>query len=185
MDDKVIINLFLKRKESAIKQTDKKYGNYLHKVAFNILGLREDAEECVNDTYMAAWNQIPPQIPKKLLAYLGRITRNISLDRFKFLTAKKRNSNMAVLFSELEDCIPSNNYVEGDVEYSELIKVINMFLEECNQEMRNIFVRRYWYCEAISDIALRYKVSESKVKSMLFRSRKRLKIYLDEEGFAV
>lgn len=186
MTDESIITQFWERTEDAIKNTSEKYGRYLMKIAINILGIYEDAEECVSDTYCKAWNQIPPDRPQKLLPYLGRITRCLALNRYDFLKAQKRNSNLTLQLSELEECISnSDNTIERQCENRELSNAISSFLKSLSAEKRNIFIRRYWFSDSISSIAERFGLSESKVKSILFRVRKQLKKHLESEGYQI
>lgn len=183
MTDMEIIELFWHRSEDAIQCTSEKYGGYLAKIAINILNRYEDAEECVNDTYLAAWEQIPPERPQKLLPYLGRITRCFALNRHDYLTAKKRSSNLNVQLSELEECLGSKEFSEDCFEAGKLEEAISEFLRSEKADSRNVFIRRYWFSDSVGDIADRFKMSESKVKSTLFRTRKRLKNYLSREGY--
>ena len=185
MTDETIIDLFWKRSEDAIKNTAQKYGNYLMKVAMNILNCYEESDECVNDTYYAAWEQIPPDRPQKLLPYLGRITRCRALNRYDYLKAKKRNSDFVLQLSELEECLTDSGSAESQFEAGELAAAISAFLRMQSTEVRNIFVRRYWFSDSVSEIAKRFCISESKVKSVLFRTRDRLKKYLESEGYHV
>lgn len=182
MDDERIIDLYWERSESAIQETDFKYGRFCKSVAVNILKDQEDAVECINDTYLAAWNSMPPQRPSKLKAFLGRIARNIAFDRYDYNAAKKRNREMNLILSELEDCLASPFSVEEEAQAGETAELISMFLKNLEQESRIVFIRRYWYSESILDIARRFHMSESKVKSMLFRVRNKLKDYLVKEG---
>ena len=185
MTDETIIDLFWKRSEEAIKNTAQKYGNYLMKVAMNILNCYEEADECVNDTYYAAWEQIPPDRPQKLLPYLGRIARCRALNRYDYLKAKKRNSDFVLQLSELEECLSDTGSAESQFEAGELAAAISAFLRTQSAEVSNIFVRRYWFSDSVSEIAKRFCISESKVKSVLFRTRNRLKKYLESEGYHV
>ncbi|MBQ8837329.1 MAG: sigma-70 family RNA polymerase sigma factor [Clostridia bacterium] len=185
MTDESIVALFFERSESAINNTAEKYGRYLMKIAANILHLREDAEECVNDTYYTAWNQIPPDRPSKLLPYLGRITRCLALNRHDYLTAQKRNADFTQQLAELEDCLSSPDTPESKYENGELGAVISEFLRTVDSEKRNIFIRRYWFSDSIADIAKQFELSESKVKSILFRVRKLLAKYLESEGYRI
>jgi RNA polymerase sigma-70 factor (ECF subfamily) len=178
MEDKEIIDLFWERSENAITAMSQKFGHYCKVIALNVLDNRSDAEEIVNDAYLAAWNAIPPSRPDKLSAFLGRITRNIALDRYDYNKAGKRNGEFDVLLSELGDCIPA--HIESET--GETARVISAFLHGINANSRNIFVRRYWYSDSISEVSKRFDMSESKVKSMLFRTRKKLKIQLEKEG---
>lgn len=185
MTDESIVAQFLERSENAIKDTAEKYGRYLMKIAGNILCLPEDAEECVNDTYFTAWKQIPPDRPQKLLPYLGRITRCLALNRHDYLTAQKRSVEFEVQLTELEDCLNAPNTVESQYEQGELTAAISDFLRTLNPEKRNIFIRRYWFSDSIIEIAERFSLSESKVKSILFRIRKQLKKHLESEGYCI
>lgn len=186
MKDNEIIDLYWERKEEAVSATADKYGNYCHSISYNILHSDEDAEECVNDTYLGTWKSIPPQRPDRLSTYLGKITRNLSLNRFKQYTAEKRGLGQTELvLSELEDCIPSETSVEQVVEEMVLVKSINQFLYAQPWQKRNIFVRRYWYLYPIREIAEAYGMSDSKVSSLLFRMRNELKIHLEKDGIVL
>lgn len=184
MEDLKIIELFFERKEYAIAETERKYGRYLSKIAYNILFDKEDSEECVNDTYMKAWNAIPPQRPKILSTFLGKITRRLAIDIFRKKNAEKRGkSEFASSLSELDECIPDNFSAEKEFEYNLLSENINSFLASLSKENRDIFVCRYFYSDSIKEIASFFGTSESKIKSSLFRSRKILKEQLLKEGF--
>lgn len=185
MTDQRIIDLFWQRSEDAIKNTSEKYGTYLTKIAVNILCYYEEAEECVNDTYLSAWKQIPPDRPQKLLPYLGRITRCLALNRYDYLKAQKRNADFSIQLDELEECLSRPETTESRYENGELSSAISAFLRTLDSEKRNIFIRRYWFSDNITDIAERFKISESKVKSILFRVRKQLKKYLEREGYGI
>lgn len=183
MDDSEIIELYWQRNETAISHTAMKYGIYCKNISMNILASNEDSDECVNDTYLHTWNAIPPNRPSVFRTWLGRITRNLSLDRYKLMTAKKRGGeNMELLLSELEACIPCTSNVEKRIEDGEVAKIINSFLMNISKDNRLIFVRRYFYGDSVLQIAQRYKLSESKIKSSLFRTRNALKNHLDKEG---
>ena len=183
MDDAMIIDLYFDRNEQAVDETARKYGNYCFTISKNILKNEGDAEECVNDTYLKAWNNIPPTKPLKLGTFLGRITRNLSLDRYKFNRTKKREgSEFELLLTELEDCISSDLTVEAEFDSNFVVQIINEWLLSQITENRKLFVRRYWHAESIKDLGNNYQMSESKVKSILFRMRKNLKIHLGEEG---
>lgn len=183
MKDHEIIDLYWKRLENAISATAEKYGKYCHSISYNILHSREDAEECVNDTWLGAWKSMPPQRPECLSAYLGKITRNLSLNRFKQYNAQKRGLGQTELvLSELEDCIPARTDVEQAVEEMILVKSINQFLWEQPEQKRNLFIRRYWYLSPIREIAENYGMSESKVSSLLFRMRNKLREHLEKDG---
>lgn len=185
MDDDKIIDLYWERSEKAISETSKKYSRYLRAIASNILSNHLDAEECENDTYIAAWNAMPSARPNRLLAFLGRITRNIALDRYDYNTAKKRNNEFDILLSELEDFVSTSTDVETQFENGELSKIISSFLRTINSEYRIISIRRYWYTDSIKSISLQLGMSESKVKSILFRTRNNLKTYLEKEGIVL
>lgn len=182
MKDREIIELYWARQESAISATAEKYGGYCHVIALNILNNYPDAEECVNDTFLGAWNSIPPQRPENLSVYLGKITRNLALNRYKRNSAVKRGSGqLEIALSELENCIPDQTCVDKTVEEKLLAAAINRFLHTQSKIKRNIFVRRYWYLYSIKEIADAYEMSESKVKSVLFRMRYELKEHLVKE----
>lgn len=186
MEDSEIIELFFTRSESAISETVKKYGKYCSKIAMNILSSSEDAEECISDAYLSAWNNIPPVRPTLFSAFLGRIVRNLSINKYKANHTKKRGGHETnLVLSELEECIPSGSNVESEQEAKVIAKTIDSFLRTIDDESRIIFVRRYWYADSIADISSCYHMSESKVKSMLFRIRNKLRTYLEKEGIAL
>lgn len=183
MEDNKIIDLYFARSESAISQTAAKYGGYCYCIADGILSDREDAEECVNDTYLAAWNAMPPRRPNILSAFLGKITRNISLDRWKRRSAQKRGGGETALsLEELEECLADHRTPEKAVERREVLQAVNHFLEKLPETQRNIFVCRYWYLDSIEAISSRFGYSQSKVTTMLHRLRKKLAAQLEEEG---
>lgn len=183
MEDSMIINLYWERSESAIVETSIKYGKYCKCIACNILDSNEDAEECVNDTYLHAWDSIPPHRPIYLTAYLGKITRNLALNKYKLAnTVKRGGGTVTLLLNELEDCIPARKSVEEEYEAGILAKSISDFLRSIDAQNRAIFIRRYWYSDSISMISERYQMSVSKIKAKLFRCRIKLKKYLEEEG---
>ena len=186
MDDQQIIELYWNRSDEAIAQTQKKYGRLCYKVAFNILGSHQDSEECVNDTYLKAWNAIPPRRPQKLSAFLCRITRNQALKRYESNTAEKRGgSEVPLALEELAGCIPDPGSATALTEQRELIRQLNGFLAELPIETRGIFLQRYWGLESVRDIALAMGISESKVKVTLHRTRKKLKRHLEQEGIVL
>lgn len=186
MEDYQIIALFGERSEKAITAVTEKYGSYCRYIANNILHNKEDVEECINDTYLCAWNSIPPNKPERLAVYLGKITRNLSLNRVKYYSAKRRVLGQTELvLSELEGCIPAANNVEQELDERFLVKAIEDFLYGQSVEKRNIFIRRYWYMASIKEIADAYGMSESKTTSLLFRMRKELKVYLEKEGISL
>lgn len=183
MDDNQIIDLYWKRSEQAIQETDTKYGGYCFQIAYNILANREDSEESVSDTYMAAWRAIPPRRPAILAVFLGKITRHLSIDRWRERNAYKRGGGEMVLaLEELEDCIASPQTVEGVLERKALALTLNRFLDSLPETERSIFLCRYWYLDPIDPIAERFGFSRSKVTSMLHRTRQKLRSQLQEEG---
>lgn len=182
MEDQGIIYLYLQRSQQALLETKNKYGAYCKTIAKNILSNDSDIEECENDTYLAAWNAIPPHMPRKLSVFLGRIARNIALDKYSYNTAKKRNREFEVILTELEGCLASPNTVETEYEAGEIANLINQFLYTIDEQARNLFIRRYWYSDSLEDLSLRFHMSSSKVKSILFRTRNKLRVYLDQEG---
>jgi RNA polymerase sigma-70 factor (ECF subfamily) len=183
MDDNAIINLYNCRDESAIAETASKYGSYCTKIAMNVLRNRQDADECVNDTWLKAWNAIPPQVPAVLSCFLGRITRNLALNVYNAGVAKKRGGeDIPLIFEELEDCVRSRHSTEEEFDARETKKHIDEFLKTLKDEPQTLFIRRYWHAESIAEICKRFDMSESKVKSMLARTRQKLKVYLEERG---
>ena len=183
MDDKSIIDLYFARKESAIKETDAKYGRYLNAVAFRILFSESDAEECVSDTYLKAWQTIPPERPSFFKAFLAKITRSRALDRVDYYNAAKRDDGGSVSFEELEEAIPSRI---GDASDSLAIKeAMNGFLASLPKRIRIVFLRRYFYFYSVREIALSMRLSEGYVKAILFRARGELKLYLEKEGIVL
>lgn len=186
MEDSKIIDLYWARKEQALAETDTKYGSYCRTIARNILRNFEDTEECVSDTWLHAWNSMPPQRPGILSAFLGRITRNLSFDRCKYQQAAKRGGGaLPLALDELGECIPSAQRVEYALEQKELAAAIDRFLRTLPEKDCNLFLRRYWYVDSISVIADRYGMKENTVKSILFRTREKLRKFLGEEGIAV
>lgn len=186
MDDSIIVDLYFARSEEAIAETDKKYGKYCNYIAYNILRNSEDAEECVNDTYMRAWNAIPPQRPAQLSTYLGKITRNLALNRHKGRSAKKRGEGqVALALSELEECVGGSSKVETLADEMAVVEVINGFLAEQPKLNRVIFVKRYWYLCSVKDIAEELSMNPNRITSMLFRMRKELKKSLEREEIAL
>lgn len=184
MDDSSIIELYFGRDEQAIRETAAKYGGLCFRVANNILGCREDAEESVNDAYLAVWNAIPPAKPDSLRAFVCKVVRNRALKRLEYNTAKKRLSGTLIPFAELEEMLTDGSH-PPDVSAEELGKLIGIFLKTQSADARCVFVRRYWYFDKVSDIAKRYSFGESKVKTLLSRTRSRLKKFLIEEGYDI
>ena len=183
MEDQGIIALFFKRSEQAIEETDKKYGGYCYSIAYNILSNREDSEESVSDTYLAAWNTIPPRRPNFLNAFLAKMTRHISIDRWRKLSAQKRGGGEIILaLDELEECVDTHN-VETELAKKELTRVLNTFLSSLPETERNVFLCRYWYLDSIQTISEVSGFSQSKVTSMLHRLRGKLRRKLSEEGY--
>lgn len=178
MDDPAIIELYFARSEQAIDETDKKYGKLCRSMASNILSSDEDAEECVSDAYLSVWNTIPPTRPNNFTAFLCRIVRNLSLKRLDYNTAQKRNGNVTVPLSELEEVL----HTAREPELEELGKLLSRFLRKEKADARNVFIRRYYFFDTVADIAERYSFSESKVKSMLYHTRNRLRAFLKREG---
>ena len=186
MDDEKIVELYFERDETAIELTSQKYGGRLRSLALGIVQDPETSEECENDTYMEAWNSIPPHEPKTYLyAFLARITRHISLNRCRELSRLKRSAFICRLSDELEQCIPAPDDVECRIDDMALGEAINGFLATLSEEKRNVFLRRYWFLDTIEAISKRYSISQSKVKTMLFRSRSQLREYLQKEGYTL
>ena len=184
MDDKQILDLYFARKEQAIAETAKKYGKYCFSIARNILGNIPDAEETVNDTYIGAWNSIPPHRPGILSTYLGKITRRLALKRWTANRTQKRGGGeVALALEELAGCIPSDFDVESRMETAELTQILNKFVRNLPKAERDVFLCRYWYLDSIEAIARRFDFSQSKVKSMLSRTRKKLCAHLQKEGY--
>ena len=184
MDDIKIVQLYWDRNEQAIPATTDKYGNYCTSIAKNILGNYEDAEECVNDTYLNAWNSMPPHRPSILSTFLGKITRNLSLNRYKHNTADKRGGGQAiVVFDEIAELVSDTDSVEQEINRKELIRAIDDFLDRLPTDKKKIFVCRYWYFDSVSDIANRFGMKENNVSVMLSRLRLKLHKYLLERGF--
>ena len=180
MDDQKIIAMYRERDEHAIEETAAKYGRLCLTVATNLLASPEDANECVNDAYLAVWNSIPPEEPENLTAYICRITRNMALKRLRLANAAKRTA-AEISIHELEEILPDTQQPPPDAR--ELGRHISTFLHTEKAEARDVFVRKYWFYDSVSEIAQRYGYSENKVKSMLFRTRNKLKNYLKKEGY--
>ena len=186
MTDESIVNLYWDRNESAITETDLKYGRYCFSISYNILSNKEDSDECVNDTYNAAWNSMPPQRPVILSAFLGKIVRNISLNRYKELNAQKRGGNqIELILDELGEIASDTPGPDDRVIQTHLVKAINGFLAGLPSEKRIMFVRRYWYADDIGAIAKRMGMSANNVSVELRRIRLKLRGYLIERGFDV
>ena len=184
MDDSKIIELFFARNEDAIKHTDDTYGRRLFHLADNIVHNDQDAEESVNDTYMKAWDTIPPQRPEHFFAYIAKICRNFALKRIDWQKAKKRNAEVVALTQEMENCIP-DTYRDREADARELGRILDAFLRTLTPENQMVFLRRYWYVDTIAEIAVRYGISESAVQMRLNRTRSKLAMYLAKEGIKV
>jgi len=183
VEDKKIVELYWERSETAIVETQKRYGGYCHYIAYNILYSHEDAEECVNDTYIKAWNALPPHRPERLAAFLGIITRNTALDRYLSDRTKKRGGGQTeAVLNELSECVPDEKSSGCMADELALREAINGFLGSLPAQKRIIFMRRYWYMSSVKEIAEDYGLTESNVKVTLLRTRNRFKAYLEKEG---
>ncbi len=186
MQDQEIVLLYWQRKETAIQETEQKYGHYLTTLVYNILGDMEDSKESVNDTYLKAWNSIPPQKPAVLLTYLAKLARRTAIDRFRRKHREKRRaSEYAISLSELEDCVPDGrgNTTEQELEGHLLAEAIGAYLKTLPEEARITFLGRYYFADSIRQVAAYYGMSEAKAKSLLYRTRIGLRAYLEQEGF--
>lgn len=182
-EDSEILELFFARNEKAISETQSKYGRYCYTIAYNIIAVNEDCEECVNDMLIRAWNTIPPQKPKKLSAFLGRITRNLSLNKYFEKTADKRGSGQtAAVLDELAECVPSGVTTEDISDNNTLRRALNDFLRSLEPEKRIIFMQRYWYMMPVKAIAAEHSSTESRIKMILLRTRNELREHLIKEG---
>ena len=181
MNDHSIVELYIARDEEAIRQTEAKYGRLCYGIAYRILGNEADAEECLNDTYLGIWNAIPPTRPRSLSAFVCGIARNLSLKRLEALHRQKRDAGVLVSLSELEEILP-DHACAPDLDDGELGRLISLFLRTQREDVQRIFLRRYYYLDSVEEIASRYGFTQSKVKSTLFHTRKRLKAYLIKEG---
>lgn len=183
MNDSQIIELFFRRSERAISETDARYGAYCYSIANNILYNRQDSEECVSDTYLQAWNHIPPTRPRRLSAYLGRITRSLAIDVWRERhTVKRGRGQMDLAIQELDRTLSSGEYLEEQMVRTELTAEIDRFLRGLGETERQVFVCRYWYMDPVAQIAREFGFTESKTAAMLMRTRKKLKAYLLEKG---
>ncbi|MBE6543001.1 MAG: sigma-70 family RNA polymerase sigma factor [Ruminococcaceae bacterium] len=185
MDDKSIIRLFWERSEKAISETHQKYGKYLYKISYGILSSHEDCEECLNDTYHRAWNNIPPTNPPKLSTYLAKIVRRLALDKLDYKNAAKRSTNAKLIFEEAEEFLPDPAYDFDIADEIALKNAINKFLGGLSQKTRIIFIKRYFHFYGIKDISEQMNVSESNVKTTLLRTRRLFKEFLEKEGFII
>ena len=183
MEDEQIVALYWARDERALSETAARYGGYCYTIARNVLADGEDARECVNDTYLAAWNAMPDDRPRRLAGYLGAITRRIAIDRWRGRTAARRGGGeTALAIGELAECVPGGEAVEARLEAKELEKAVAAFVGALPDTPRRVFLCRYWYLDPVDDIAARFGFSRSKVKSMLARTRKKLLEHLKKEG---
>lgn len=185
MKDEQIISLYFARSQEAIRETESKYGKYCHAIAYYILSSHEDADECVNDTWLAAWENMPPQKPSVLSSFLGRLTRNKAIDRLSLRLAKKRSGHILPLMEELAETLP--DAMNEDVLLDEIVMkdALNRFLYALPDTERNIFLQRYWYCRAVKEIAQEFSLEENRVSVILYRCRKALKAYLEACGLGV
>ena len=184
MDDMDIIALFEQRKEQAVTETEQKYGGYCRSIAGNLLGF-EDAEECVSDTWLTAWNRIPPAKPLSLRAFLGKITRTLSISRFRSLHAQKRGSGLTLLLSELDECLPDPKGVEEAAETRELSRLLSAWLRSLRQEDRVLFLRRYWYGVPVRQLAGEAGCTENQMAQRMRKLREKLRHLLEQEGIAI
>lgn len=183
MKDNEIIALYWARSEQAIIETTRRYGCYCHAIAYGILHSREDSEECVNDTWLRAWEAMPPHRPERLDTYLGKITRNLALNRWEKTAAAKRGGRQVdVALHELQDCLPASDHIEAALDSMALTDALNRFLASLPIETRRIFVQRYWYMRSIRSIAAEHGTGESRIKMTLLRARAELKKQLEKEG---
>ena len=184
MEDLNIIELYFVRDEQAIKETDAKYGRLCHSIAYNILHNKEDSEECVNDTYIGVWNAIPPTRPNHFIGFVCKITRNLALKRIEAMNRLKRSQATVVSLDELAEILSDESIAE-DVSDEGITELIGDFLRKEKADVRNVFLRKYYFFDSVGDIAERYGFTEDKVKSMLYHTRKKLKEYLVKEGVAI
>lgn len=183
MEDQQIVDLYFARSESAITETDRKYGRYCHSIAYNILEDHEDVKEIVNDTYLKAWNTIPPNRPDPLKPYVGMISRHLSLDRYEEYHTQKRGGQVPLVLEELAECIPDNDSQEDIGESVALKDALARFIRSLPDKTQRIFLRRYWYASSVAEIAEEYGMRENSVNVLLHRTRKKLKDHLQKEGF--
>lgn len=182
MEDRQIIELYHERDETAIRETDKKYGGLCLSIAMNILSSREDAEECVSDTYHAAWLKMPPERPNSLRAFLGRITRNLSISRYRAAHARKRHDGIELLLSELDDCVPSPQDIEAQLDRRLLSEYISRWLDSLHEHDRWLFIRRYWYGDSVQSLAREDGCPANSMAQRMLRLRRSLRTALEKEG---
>lgn len=185
MDDETIVSLYWARDESAIAETSSKYGRLCNYIANNILSNYQDREECLNDTYLAVWNAIPDKHPNRFSVFLSRIVRNLALKKYEYISAAKRNPAVVTSLEELGDCVSGTDSIEPEIEKKHIESTIDKFLWRLEEEKRAVFIRRYWYFDSIETICKYTGFSQSKVKSMLYEMRRKLKKYLESEGIKV
>lgn len=184
MEDSDIIELYWRRNERAIGESSSKYGSYCLSIANNILSNLQDSEECVNSTWLNVWNAIPPQRPNRLSAFFAKITRNLSINKLRARTAEKRSGNeAAIAIDELGECLSASDNVEAEYQRKELGEKISRFLHTLPERECNMFIRRYFYVQSIKEIATHYRLKESNVLVILSRTRKKLRLYLQKEGY--
>ena len=184
MDDAQIVQLYWDRDDQAIPATSDKYGNYCTSIAMNILSNQEDAEECVNDTYVGVWNAIPPTRPSNFMSFVCKIARNLSLKRLEFMKREKRSADVMLSLDELESVLPDDRYAP-DVSDEDVGKLVSHFLRTQKEDVRNVFIRKYFYFDSIGEIAERFGFTKSKVNNMLFYTRNKLRDYLIKEGVEI
>ncbi len=185
MEDSIIIEQFWQRDEAAIENTRQKYGGYCYSIAYNILCDPLDSEEAVNDTYLGVWNAIPPHKPDIFSSFIARITRNISLKKWRYKHTEKRSCDLTSALEELGECIPSSEDVEQTIQTKDLARHIDSFLRTLSEKDRIVFLRRYWFCDSVCAIAERFGASEGKIKMQLYRTRQKLREYFEKEGINV
>ena len=185
MEDREIIALFWARSQEAIRETDEKYGGYCRSIAYRILGSHPDADECVNDAYLGAWNAIPPARPNPLLTFVAKIVRNVSISRYRRNSAAKRSSSCTVALEELENCLADARTVDDEMESAELARIIEEFLKTLSLENRVIFMRRYYFSDSIKDISALTGLSEKNVSVRLARIRAKMRDYLNSREVSV
>lgn len=186
MEDNRIVELYWQRSADAIAETHAKYGSYCHAIARNLLANAQDAEECVNDTWLGAWNAMPVHRPERLGPFLGKITRSLACNRYNAARAEKRGGGqLPLVLEELGDCVPAAPSAAQAVEDRELEQTLNRFLRTLPEQACSIFLRRYWFAEPLADIAARYGLKQNTVKTSLFRSREKLRRYLEKEGISL
>lgn len=184
MEDSAIVDLYWQRSDQAIRETEKKYGAYCHRIAYSICGSEQDAEECVNDTWLGAWNAMPDQRPRTLSAFLGCLTRNAAIGRYRRQHRQKRGGGeTAAALDELAECVADGQDLEEEIQRRELKRLIGSFVAGLKETEQLVFTARYYYLTPLPEIAARLGISESKVKSMLYRLRGRLRICLEKEGY--